>query len=71
MSPRDTLVPIAELADRAVAEQAWARLEEAGIPANVLSDPGPLGGTPVTRIEVARMHVDEAQRLIADLVLGE
>jgi hypothetical protein len=70
--PRDDkLVPIAELTSRATAEEAWTRLEEAGIPANVLTDPGPFGGPAVTRLEVARPHVDEAQRLIADLVLGE
>jgi len=71
MARRDKLVPIAELASRANAEEAWARLEAAGIPANVLTDPGPFGGAEVTRIEVARDHVAEAQRLIADLVLGE
>ncbi|MGD2051941.1 MAG: hypothetical protein PVI35_05640 [Acidimicrobiia bacterium] len=70
--PRDDkLVPIAELASRATAEEAWARLEEAGIPANILTDPGPFGGPEVTRLEVARAHAADAQRLIADLVLGE
>lgn len=66
----DKLVPIAEFADRAVAEQAWALLTAADIAANVLLDPDPLGRRPVTRVEVARRDAAEAQRLIADLVIG-
>ncbi len=62
----DTLVPIAEFADRGTAEEVWASLTEAGIAANVLLDPGPLGGTPVTRIQVARRDAAEAQRLVAE-----
>lgn len=69
MSRRDeALVPIAEFADRARAEEAWGRLVDAGIPANVVLDPAPLGGTPTTRVMVARGNADSAQRLIADLV---
>ncbi len=66
----DKLVPIAEFADRAVAEEVWGLLSEAGIPANVLLDPDPLGTRPVTRVEVARKDAAEAQRLIAHLVVG-
>jgi hypothetical protein len=63
------LVPIAELADRAVAETAWVRLEEAGIPATVESDPAMLGGPVVTRVFVEAPNVPAAQRLVADLVV--
>jgi hypothetical protein len=65
---REQLVVIAEFADRAAAEEAWARLVEADIPANVLTDPGALGGDSVARVQVAREHVADAQRLIVDLV---
>jgi len=67
---RDQLVPIAEFADRAVAEQAWSLLEAADIPANVLTDPGPFGASVVHRVEVPRRAADQAQRLIAHLVTG-
>lgn len=70
MSRRDQLVPIAEFADRAVAEQAWSLLEAADIPANVLTDPGPFGAAVVHRVEVPRQAADQAQRLIAHLVNG-
>lgn len=65
------LVPIAELEERATAEAAWSRLEEAGIPATVETDPAMLGGPVVTRVFVETPNVQEAQRLIADLVTGE
>ncbi|HEX9854559.1 MAG TPA: SPOR domain-containing protein [Acidimicrobiia bacterium] len=68
MSRRDKLVPIAEFSDREAAEVAWARLAEAGIPANIESDPGPFGGRRLVRVYVARSRSDEGQRLIADLV---
>lgn len=68
---RPRLVPIAELAERTRAEAAWARLEEAGIPANVETDPAMLGGPVVTRVFVEAPNVEEAQRLIADLVTDE
>lgn len=69
MTRPEKLVPIAEFDDRTVAEEAWARLAEAGIPGNVLSDPALIGGSTVVRIEVARSDVAAAQRLIADLVV--
>lgn len=68
---RPRLVPIAEFADRSVAEDAWARLEGAGIPATVERDPGALGGPALTRILVERPDVSDAQRTIADLVVGD
>jgi hypothetical protein len=66
---KDKLVPIAEFTSREVAEEAWNILEEAGIAANVLTEPGALGGTVCHRIEVERPNVATAQPLIADLVL--
>ena len=70
MSRREeALVPVAEFADRALAEEAWGRLVDEGIPANVVLDPAPLGGEPTTRVLVARRNAESAQRLIADLVV--
>ncbi len=68
---RPRLVAIAEFAERSRAEEAWGRLEEAGIPASVEQDPALLGGPAITRVLVEAPHVDEAQRLIADLVVGD
>jgi hypothetical protein len=65
---RPRLVPIAEFADRATAEEAWGALEEAGIPASVEGDPGALGGPILTRILVEQPDVERAQRLIAGFV---
>ena len=70
MARKDKLVPIAEFADRDVAEQAWGLLEDAEIPANVLTEPGPLGSPVVHRIEVERPNIASAQALIAHLVVG-
>lgn len=64
----DKLVPIAEFADREIAEQAWVVLEEAAVPANVLTEPGTFGSPVVHRIEVERPNVTTAQALIAHLV---
>lgn len=71
MARKDKLVPIAEFVDRAVAEQAWGLLEDAEIPANVLTDPGTFGTPVVHRVEVERPNVASAQALIAHLVVGE
>ena len=71
MARKDKLVPIAEFIDRDVAEQAWGLLEDAGIPANVLTEPGTFGTPVIHRIEVERPNVVSAQTLIAHLVLGE
>ena len=65
---KDKLVPIAEFDDRDVAEQAWVLLEEAEIPANVLTEPGTFGTPVLHRIEVERPNVNTAQALIAHLV---
>lgn len=65
---KDRLVPIAEFDSRDAAEEAWTVLEEAGFPANVLTEPGPLGGPVLHRIEVEKPNAATAQLLIAHLV---
>ena len=65
---KDKLAPIAEFSDRAVAEEAWGLLEDAEIPANVLTEPGPFGAPVVHRVEVERPQVAAAQALIAHLI---
>jgi hypothetical protein len=71
MARKDKLVPVAEFADRSVAEDAWGVLEDAGIPANVLTEPGTFGTSIVHRIEVERPNVPTAQALIAPFVHKE
>ena len=68
MARKDKLVPIAEFAERSVAEEAWGLLEDAEIPANVLTEPGTFGTPVLHRIEVERPNVATAQALIAHLV---
>ncbi len=69
MRRRDArLTPIAEFADAAFADEAWAVLDEAGIASSVVTDPASLGSAEVTRVYVARIDVVEAQRLIAPIV---
>ena len=65
---KDKLVPIAEFGDREPAEEAWGLLEDAEIPANVLTEPGPFGAPVVHRVEVERSNVAAAQALIAHLI---
>jgi len=66
---KDKLVRIAEFDDRDVAEEAWAVLEQAEIPANVLTEPGTFGTPVLHRVEVERPNVPTAQALIAHLVI--
>ncbi len=68
---RPRLVPIALFADRDRAEEAWELLSEHDIPASVDADPGLLGSTPMVRLMVERPKVEEAQRLVADLVRSD
>lgn len=70
MARPDDLVAAALFQDIAPAEEAWGRLAEAGIPASVITEPGIMGAF-YHRVMVEREHLDEAQRLIADLVGGE
>ncbi len=68
MARKDKLIPIAEFGDRSAAEEAWGLLEDAEIPANVLTEPGVFGTAVLHRIEVERPNVPTAQALIAHLV---
>ena len=67
-SRMDRLVPIAEFAHPQTADDAWSRLEDAGIPASVVTDKALLGSPEVTRLYVETPNVEAAQALIADLV---
>ncbi|MEA3502595.1 MAG: hypothetical protein U9R47_07455 [Actinomycetota bacterium] len=67
MARPDDLVAAALFADRDVADEAWGRLFEAGIPASVITEPGMVGAYRLN-VMVERKDLDEAQRLIADLV---
>jgi hypothetical protein len=62
------LTPIVEFDDPGVADEAWALLEESGIPASVVTDPAAFGSAEVTRIYVARIDVERAQAVVAPLV---
>jgi hypothetical protein len=62
------LVPVAAFADPDVADEAWLALDDAGIPASVVTEPATFGSAPVTRVYVARIHAEEAQRAIAAIV---
>lgn len=70
MAKPDDLVAAALFAHLDPAEQAWGRLIDAEIPASVITEPGIMGAY-YHRVMVERQHLDEAQRLIADLVEGE
>ena len=67
MAKPDDLVAAALFTDRDVADEAWGRLVEADIPASVMTEPGMVGAYRLN-VMVERKDLDEAQRLIADLV---
>ena len=67
MAKPDDLVAAALFTDRGVADEAWGRLVEADIPASVITEPGMVGAYRLN-VMVERKDLDEAQRLIADLV---
>jgi len=67
MAKPDDLVVAALFTDRDVADEAWGRLVEADIPASVITEPGMVGAYRLN-VMVERRDLDEAQRLIADLV---
>lgn len=71
MARKDELVRVAVFVNRDVAEQAWGLLEDAEIPANVLTEPGTFGTPVLHRIEVERPNVASAQALIAHLVAAD
>lgn len=69
MRRRDArLVPIAEFERPEPADEAWGLLDSAGIAASVVTDPATLGSAEVTRVYVARIDVEKAQELIAEIV---
>lgn len=63
---RPRLVSVAVFADRAAAEEAWALLQDAGIPASVETDPGALGSPVVSRIMVEEPDVARAQQAMSE-----
>ena len=67
MAKQDELVAAALFTDPDVADEAWGRLIDADIPASVITEPGMVGAYRLD-VMVERRHLDEAQRLIADLV---
>jgi hypothetical protein len=69
MARPDDLVAAALFEHRDPAEEAWGRLVDADIPASVITEPGIMGAH-YFRVMVERRHLDDAQRLIADLVVG-
>ncbi len=69
MAKPDDLVAAALFTDRDVADEAWGRLLEAGIPSSVITEPGMVGAYRLN-VMVERRDLDRAQHLIADLVKG-
>lgn len=67
MSDQQQLVAAALFEDRDRADEAWGRLAEADIPASVITEPGIMGAYRLN-VMVHREDLDEAQRLIADLI---
>jgi len=66
MGRDDQLVAIAEFAERAVAEAVWLRVEDGGIPAALITEPGTFGMPVRHRVEVARRDVERAHELLSD-----
>jgi len=69
MAKPDDLVAAALFTDRDTADEAWGRLVDADIPASVITEPGMVGAYRLN-VMVYRENLEEAQRLIADLVIG-
>ena len=67
---RPRLVPVAEFTTTDAADAAWAALNEAGIPASVVTDNTALGDPAITRVFVEKPHVAAAQQVIAPLMGG-
>ena len=70
MAKPDDLVAAALFTDRDVADEAWGRLVDADIPASVITEPGMMGAYRLN-VMVYRENLEDAQRLIADLVIRE
>ena len=54
--------------EREPAEEAWALLNDVGIPSAVITDPGPFGAPFRVHVMVDRKDLDDAQRVIAPIV---
>lgn len=67
MSDPQQLVAAALFEDRDRADEAWGRLADADIPASVITEPGIMGAYRLN-VMVHREDLEEAQRLIADLI---
>ena len=67
MTEPEQLVAAALFDHREQADEAWGRLTHADIPASVITEPGIMGAYRL-KVMVHREDLDEAQRLIADLI---
>ena len=65
---RRKLSPAAEFADRTIADEAWATLMAAEVPATLEHTPQSLGQRGYTRLYVPVDRLDDAQRLIQSYV---
>ena len=70
MARPEDLVAAALFDDRAPADEAWGILAEADVPASVITEPGIMGAYRVY-VMVHREDLEEAQRLLANLVARE
>ncbi len=68
MADPEQLVVAALFDDRDLADEAWGRLAAADIPASVITEPGMVGAYRL-QVMVHRENLEQAQALIADLVL--
>ena len=69
MAKPDDLVTAALFTDRDLADEAWGRLVDADIPSSVITEPGMVGAYRLN-VMVYRKDLEDAQHLIADLVIG-
>lgn len=60
-------VAAAVFTDRAIADEAWGALADAGIPSTVVTDPGILGSFSI-EVVVHRDDLEQAQRVLAPIV---
>jgi hypothetical protein len=62
---------VAAFPDPASADEAWAALEEAGIPASVVTDPAQFGSPEIARVYVEAPNVEAAQAVVAASMRSE
>jgi len=67
MARDDELVAALVTEKRKVADEAWGRLGEAGIPAVVITQPGIMGAYELI-VQVEASDLERAQSLLTDLV---